>query len=699
MRAAGDTFAHYTIECLLGQGGMGEVYRAFDTKLHRRVALKLLLAPEVASEAVRKDATARMIREARAAAALDHPNKVSVFELGEVDAVPYSAMEYSAGDTLRARVGDETVPWTQKLSWLVDVARALDAAHAAGLVHRDVKPQNVMVREDGFVKVLDFGIARHADVPVDVSAPTAAPGLPAITGAGVVIGTAAYMAPEQMQGRELDGRADQFAWGVMAFELLAGRHPWDTQGELLHLIGNMLTQPPAALRTLRSDVPESIAATIARTLSAKREDRFPRMADLVAELASPAPKPKSVAPASDARPVVAVLPFANLSDDKEQEYFSDGLTEDLITDLSRFSQLRVIARNSTFRYKGQSVDIAQIAKELGVRYVLEGSVRRAGEQVRITAKLVDAHTQSQAWAQRYDRPLARLFDVQDELTRAIGSALFGNLIEADSRAASAKAPHNLTAYEHTLLGRRYLRLSTQGDNLVKARDAFRKAIEVEPGNADAHRGLAQTYVSQGVYPSAQWLREEQMDRRRSIERAREHARKAVELDPRSELAHAALGQILTIDGRHDEGIASMERGIALNPNNPQVHVELCIAYRSVGRHEEAARQYELSLELDPFPSPRAQGMGAWALFMVKRYDEAIQSAQLAIAASPRWPISYFVLAATHSEMGEEQKARSVMAEVMKFSPSLTLREVAIGFQVAEDRERWIRAMRIAGVPE
>jgi serine/threonine-protein kinase len=299
VRHPGETFGHYTIEALLGEGGMGEVYRAFDTKLHRRVALKLLLttdASSAADTAARQDATARIIREARVAAALEHPNKVSVFELGEVLGTPYLAMEYIAGSTLRAFVGDGSIGWVRKLGWLLDVARALDAAHAAGLVHRDIKPDNVMVREDGVVKVLDFGIARRADASddaVDPVAPTAAPGIAMLTGAGVIIGTAAYMPPEQMQGKELDGRADQFSWAVLAFELLSGARPWLATGDTLALVGRMLTQPPAPL----GGVPEVVASAVARALSPRREDRFPRMRDLVELLAPIAGQPAPSAPA------------------------------------------------------------------------------------------------------------------------------------------------------------------------------------------------------------------------------------------------------------------------------------------------------------------------------------------------------------------------------------------------------------------
>ena len=277
MLLPGAQLAHYRIEALLGEGGMGQVYRAFDEKLHRRVALKVLTVTDATS-------AQRMVREARAAAALEHPNKVSVFELGEVDGTPYLAMELIVGPTLRPSVGDRSIPWQDIVAWLLDVARALDAAHTAGLVHRDIKPDNVMIREDGVVKVLDFGIARRAATFTDASGPTAAAGVASVTG-GVIAGTAAYMAPEQVRGDELDGRCDQFAWGVMAFELLAGEHPWGGAREPLALLSAMLTKRPKALTEARPDLPPKLAEVVSRALSSDRDDRYPSMRALVNDVA------------------------------------------------------------------------------------------------------------------------------------------------------------------------------------------------------------------------------------------------------------------------------------------------------------------------------------------------------------------------------------------------------------------------------
>jgi serine/threonine-protein kinase len=276
---SGDTLAHYVIEGPLGEGGMGQVYLAMDQRLHRRVALKVL-AEE--GERASRDSAARLLREARSAASLTHPNVVSIFEVGEHEGRIYLAMEHVVGRTLREHVGDDSVPWARKLRWLVDVARALSAAHRSGLVHRDVKPENVMVRdEDGLVKVLDFGIARRAGGDVDPTGRTEAASLPTLTGKGQVIGTPMYMAPEQIKGGAPDARTDQFAWGVLAFELLAGRRPWPDRSDLLAAVAAILTEAPAPLHTLVPDVPESVEGVIMRALSRTPEERFPSMDDLV----------------------------------------------------------------------------------------------------------------------------------------------------------------------------------------------------------------------------------------------------------------------------------------------------------------------------------------------------------------------------------------------------------------------------------
>jgi adenylate cyclase len=413
----------------------------------------------------------------------------------------------------------------------------------------------------------------------------------------------------------------------------------------------------------------------------------------------PAAAPSPAAPATDSRPGVAVLPFANMSDDKEQEYFSDGLTEDLITDLSHFSQLRVIARNSTFRYKGQAVDIPRVGTELGVRYVLEGSVRRAGEQVRITAQLIDAETQGHVWAQRYDRPQQQVFAVQDELTRAIVSAIVGNVLESDVKAAAVKAPHSLNAYELTLLGRRYLRVASSDDNIVKAHDAFEQAIAADPGYADAYRGLSRVFLSQ-AFLLYEWKGREQVGRDAALIKAEGLSRKAIELNARSELSYAALGEVLLFQRRYDEAIAAMEQGVALNPNNPEVHVVLGLGYRCAGRHQDALKQHEEALHLDPFPSPFVLAMGAWTLFMLKQYDLARETAERAAALSPRWRVPYNILAATYAELEDLPKARAAMEKVLELAPGFNLVEMerTSTLRRPEDKERWSRAQRLAGLP-
>ncbi|MGK3983141.1 protein kinase [Sorangium sp. So ce136] len=311
MLKPGDSFERYTIEAAIGQGGMGCVYRAHDARLGRRVAVKV-----IAGGAVDPDAAARLLREARAAAALDHPNAVSIFDVGELDGTPFIVMELVAGRTLRSAIGGPEVPGSMRVTWLADVGRALAAAHRRGLVHRDIKPENVMVRDDGVIKVLDFGIARRAAGEADPSASTEAPALPTLTALGVKLGTPVYMAPEQIRGGELDGRADQFAWGVLAFELLTGRLPWRGAGDMLAVVASILTDE--ADRTLldAASVPPAVSAVVLRALSKRPEDRFASMDDLVRalEAAGRGEASAAVAPAAAASASSAPAPASRASE-------------------------------------------------------------------------------------------------------------------------------------------------------------------------------------------------------------------------------------------------------------------------------------------------------------------------------------------------------------------------------------------------
>ncbi|WP_437492645.1 protein kinase [Sorangium sp. So ce1014] len=298
MLKPGDSFERYTIEAAIGQGGMGCVYRAHDARLGRRVAIKV-----IADGAVDPDAAARLLREARAAAALDHPNAVSIFDVGELDGTPFIVMELVAGRTLRSAIDGPEVPGSLRVAWLADVGRALAAAHRRGLVHRDIKPENVMVRDDGVIKVLDFGIARRAAGEADPSASTEAPALPTLTALGVKLGTPVYMAPEQIRGGELDGRADQFAWGVLAFELLTGRLPWRGAGDMLAVVASILTDEADRTLLEAASVPPAVSAVVLRALSKRPEERFASMDDLVRaiEAAGRGEAPAAVAPAAAAR--------------------------------------------------------------------------------------------------------------------------------------------------------------------------------------------------------------------------------------------------------------------------------------------------------------------------------------------------------------------------------------------------------------
>ena len=386
MLKPGDTIERYTIEAVIGQGGMGCVYRAHDTRLDRRVALKVLLADERADDTNRSEAKARLLREARLAAALDHPNAVAIYDVGEVDSTPFIAMELVAGRTVRDSIGDSAVPIKERIGWLLDMARALSAAHRAGLVHRDVKPENVMVRPDGRVKVLDFGIARRASVAVDPSAPTQAPALETLTAKGIQVGTPMYMAPEQIRGDRVDGRADQFAWGIVAYELLTGKVPWKSH-DALSLVASLLTEQPKSLRQVAPQVPPDIDAAVLRTLSKAPTDRFPSMDEVVRILephVSGAPAPAKDALSEPSAPGATDL-----------RRYSTGELEQILQ--------RALEREQERDGKFSHNDLIEAAREVGID---EKALRLASRE--LASPVVPAELESPAvWRERERRKLMR----------------------------------------------------------------------------------------------------------------------------------------------------------------------------------------------------------------------------------------------------------------------------------------------------
>ena len=465
--APGAQLGPYTITAELGRGGMGVVYTAQDPRLKRQVAIKLL-PPDLTRDETAKQ---RFLQEAQAASALDHPNICTIYEINETaDGQLYLVMTYYDGETLKAQIERGPLALDEAVDVATQVGHGLAKAHAAGIVHRDIKPANLMVIADGTVKILDFGLAKLA-------------GAEGVTQTGTTVGTVAYMSPEQARGEEVDHRTDIWSLGVVLYEMLSGQPPF--QGDNLLAISSAIQGSQPATLTGPSSLVNHV---VDRALEKNQMTRFHAVAALVDALRAARRQTAESSRASEL-PSIAVLPFANMSGDPEQEYFSDGIAEDLITDLSKISGLFVIARNTAFSFKGQRYDVGQIGHQLGVAHVLEGSVRKAGNRVRINAQLIDTSTGGHVWADRYDGSLEDIFALQDEITEKIVSELQVQLTVQERARPRHRVTDNVQAYETYLRGRAELyRYDPEGT--LEGMRLLRRAIELDPSFATAYATLS-----------------------------------------------------------------------------------------------------------------------------------------------------------------------------------------------------------------
>ena len=668
--APGTALGRYQILDKIGEGGMGEVYRARDPRLDRDVAVKILSAA-VASDPGRFE---RFEREARAVAALSHPHVLAVFDVGSED-VPYLVTELLEGETLRAELQRGPMPLPRVINIALQLLSGLAAAHARGIIHRDLKPENIFITREAQVKILDFGLAKSAVSTADVTAINA-------TAVGLVVGTVGYMAPEQARGEAVDVRTDLFAVGTILFEMLTGQRafhgasPADTLTAVLH------SQP----RDLSTDsgVPPSLARIIGRCLEKRPDGRFGAAQDLRFAIESLAGAART-APQM-AEKAVAVLPFANMSTDPENQYFSDGLSEELINALTRLPGLRVASRTSAFRFRGGEVDIREIGRQLSVTHVLEGSVRRAGSRLRVSAQLISVADGYHVWSERYDRELADVFVIQDEIVEAIVKALAPALL-GDARAVVPRRTDNLEAYELYLKGRHFWHQRSPS-TLQAAIRCFEQVIALDPEYTLAHAAMADCYAIYRVYGwySAAKCRE---GARPAVARAMAldpslaevhysqaivtyyldrnwrgaipHLQRALEINPRLAIAQAYMGLVLATDYRFDEAIAERDAGLALDPLSPFIHY-LCATTALVAeRIDDAIVACERVLELQPDSL-----LGYWPLALSLaqrgRHEEAIAAAERAVVLS-RSPFYVGILGSVYVSAGRAADAESLRHEL------------------------------------
>lgn len=662
----------YRVDRELGRGFMGVVFLAHDVRHGRPVAIKVL-RPEPAGSL----GTARFLREIQIVARLQHPNIVPLYDSGEADGLLFFVMPYLEGESLRDRLRRERqLPVDDTIQIARDVAQALGYAHDRGVVHRDIKPENVLL-SGGRAAVADFGIA---------SAINAAGGT-GLTETGIVIGTPLYMAPEQMSGGSIDGRADLYALGCVVYEMLAGQPPY-TGPTAQAVIATRLVDPMPSVRRLRAAVPDAVEHALMKALAKIPADRFASAVAFGEALTRSAVVP--------ARPrSIAVLPFLNLSADPENEYFADGITEDVIAQLSRIGALKVISRTSVMAFRKREQSLREIGARLGVATLLEGSVRRSGNRVRIVAQLIDGESDEHLWVETYDRELTDIFAIQSDVALHIAAALKAEL-SPDEKARLAKEPtSDVDAYHLYLQGRHcYYRFTQEG--IRKSLEYFRKAIEHDPKYAQAYTGMALSYVVLGMGYGSTAMRpgDAHAKAKEAVARAFElndrlpeaHSmlgllkfvadfdwigaerafNRAIDLNPSSVEAFASYGLMLSALERYDEAIAAQTRAQELDPLAPVVSSDLATTLLRAGRYAEAFQAAKRLTELQP-DFPMGHSTLGWALLRQGLRDEGLAELQKAVSVSERDTMTLAQLGQAYALVGRVGEAREVLRQLEDLS--------------------------------
>jgi non-specific serine/threonine protein kinase len=729
----GQRIAHYEILGRLGSGGMGDVYRARDTRLKREVALKVLPAA-ISDDPMRRR---RFEREAQVASSIKHPGIVTIYEFGEHEGRSFIAMELVEGDSLRELIGKGPLPIDRALDIAIQVGEGLARAHESGIVHRDIKPENVIIDRDSRARVLDFGLAMPK-------------GQTRLTADGTTVGTTHYMSPEQSTETEVDRRTDIWSLGIVLYEMIVGAVPFQADHEPA-TIYSILNEPHQPLTERRTNVPVELERVVDKMLAKNRAERYPSVEDLLVDLRRLRGNSTTMGSALTHRkskrtrtmavvavaavavvalgiwigrrgpPVaksIAVLPFVNMSDDPGNEYFSDGLSEELLNALARLGDLRVAARTSSWRFKGRNDDVADVGRELNVATVLEGSVRRSGERLRITVQLVNTGDGFHMWSETYDRELGDVFAIQEEIANEVVRELKVRLLQEESAQLARRPTDNLDAYEAYLRGKHEMARRTSAA-LQSAADHFKRAVALDPEFALAYVGLADAYRLHGHYGVASYddfvpeierliNKAIEIDDRlgeayaslavlrgiqdrwaevaplfeRAIELAPSYAtayhwyggslsdsdtdpakagamlRKAVELDPLSPVINLAYSEHLQQIGQLDEALGRIERALELDDSFPGAYASLAnLYYREYGRIDDALGSIDRAIALDPGNIGLLYGRADY-LAGAGRVDEAIAACRAAVDAHPDFAWGYKMAGDLHRKLGRLDEALS-----------------------------------------
>jgi serine/threonine protein kinase/Flp pilus assembly protein TadD len=632
----------YRFEREVGRGGMATVYLAQDLKHRRPVAVKVLhpyLSANIGSD--------RFLREIEIAAALNHPHILPLMDSGTADGFLYYVMPFVEGDSLRDRLAREgRLPVAEAVELTRKVAGALAYAHARGVVHRDVKPENVMLHE-GEAVVTDFGIAKAVSTE----------GLDHLTQTGTSVGTPAYMSPEQASGdQELDGRSDIYSLGCMLYEMLTGEPPF-TGPTVQAVIVRRFTETPRPVRALRPEVPEEVERALARALARTPGERFAAAAQFAQALAAatirtpPAGTPTVVTASHRSIRSIAVLPFADMSPAKDQDYFCEGIAEEIINALAKIDALQVASRSSAFAFKGKNQDIRRVGEELNVATVMEGSVRKAGNRLRVTAQLIKVADGYHLWSERYDRDLEDVFAVQDEIAESVVHALRVVLTEDEKRAIERPHTDNVEAYEFYLRGRQFF-YQFREKGLQFARRMFTRAIEIDPTYARAYAGIADCSSQLYKYWDASAA---------NLEQAESASRKALELAPNLAEGHAARGFALTLGGSHEAANREFETAIRLDPKLYEGYLYYANGRFAEGKLDEAAKLFEqaAAVRTEDYQAPSLAGMCYAGLGREaegrRAFERAVRAAERHIELNPDDPRALYLGAICWCRMGQVDK--------------------------------------------
>ncbi|MBA2501954.1 MAG: protein kinase [Pyrinomonadaceae bacterium] len=730
----GSSIAHYKIIEQLGTGGMGEVYAAQDTRLRRKVALKILPSQFTRHE----ERVRRFEQEARAASALNHPNILTIYEINSEDDVYYIATELIEGETLRERMTKAQINLSDLLDIAVQIASALTIAHEAGIVHRDIKPENVMIRADGYVKVLDFGLAKLAERAASVPNLEASTQHLLKTAPGMVMGTVSYMSPEQARGQVVDARTDVWSLGVVLYEMAAQRRPFD--GETMnHTLVSIMEKEPKALSEHGCDVPAELERIITKALAKKVDERYQTSKDLLialrrlkkrleveAEVRSDSATEVGIATAATNAPIdapetgtgsalratdkgtaqqtssveylvsefkrhrtgatfalaaiiifavsvayfgfgfgksknidsLAVLPFTNVGGDPNAEYFSNGVTETLINSLSLLPDLKVMSRNSVFRYKGQEVDAREVARVLGVQAILTGRIIQRGDELSINVELVDASDNTHIWGEQYNRKIADILLVERDIAREITEKLRVRLTGEDARRVTKSYTANVEAYQLYLKGRFFWDKGTF-EGSQKSIEFYNAAIENDPAYALAYAGLADSYLILGRYHG--------VPPREAMPRAEAAARRALEIDNALAEAYASLGAVsATYNWNWAEAERNYQRAISLNPNYAPAHYRYAEMLANIGRFDQAVTEARRAQELDPL-SLTSNINVAGVLYKARRYDEALEQLREILEMNSNFAPTHLYFGINYLQKGMHEEAISAFKRALTLS--------------------------------